>query len=64
MKSIKDIRDQSLICLNLMTRLDKKIRNAEKSVYTNGIEHYCQRREEIRLLRRELMELSEIIGQR
>ena len=63
MSDIIDIKTKAVICVYLMTELWEKLKAVQKpSRVYSGVENYTQYQEEIRLIRRELMELSEMIG--
>lgn len=60
MISIKQVKDQSKLCSTLMERLTHDINNAELTY--DGVKNYTRIREDIRRIRRELMDLSGMLS--
>lgn len=60
MISIKQVKDQSKLCSTLMDKLDTDINNAELTY--DGVKNYTRIREDIRRIRRELMDLSGMLS--
>lgn len=60
MISIKQVKDQSKLCSTLMDKLSADINNAELTY--DGIKNYTRIREDIRRIRRELMDLSGMLS--
>lgn len=60
MISIKQVKDQSKLCSTLMNKLDTDINNAELTY--DGVKNYTRIREDIRRIRRELMDLSGMLS--
>ncbi len=58
MKYIHDIKSQSKFCTELMLRLNEEIQRSDKSV----IENYTRKQEDIRRIRRELMDLQKMLN--
>lgn len=60
-KSIKAVKKQSAFCLELMERLDGKIREAE--LCRGCIKYHTRRENEVVRLRQELLELADMLKQ-
>lgn len=59
MKDIHDIKSQSEFCTELMLRLNEEIQNSDKGV--SEMENYTRKQEDIRRIRRELMDLQKML---
>ena len=59
MKDIYDIKSQSQFCTELMLRLNEQIQNSDKGI--SGMENYTRKQEDIRRIRRELMDLQKML---
>ena len=57
-----EIKCQSDFCRDLMVRLNKDIQKAEKGVWGSGMADHCQKQDDIKRLRRELMVLSKLLN--
>lgn len=56
---MKDIKSQSKFCTELMLRLNEEIQNSDKGV--SEMENYTRKQEDIRRIRRELMDLQKML---
>ena len=55
---MKDIKSQSKFCTELMLRLNEEIQCSDKSI----LENYTRKQEDIRRIRRELMDLQKMLN--
>ena len=58
--NVSKIKKQSTFCLLLMERLDDEIKSSD--IQFGGLKGYTQRREDIRKIRRELLDLSKMLS--
>lgn len=61
MKDLYDIKSQCKFCTELMLRLNKEIE--ESSVNYCHVKDYTRKQKDIMRIRRELMELSNMLGE-
>lgn len=59
MKDIHDIKSQSKFCADLMFKLNEDIQYSGKGI--SGMEKYTRKQEDIRRIRRELMDLQKML---
>ena len=62
MKSLNVIKSQSHFCLDLMLRLDKEIQIADRGD-VSAMELHSRKQKDIMRIRRELLELSKMLGE-
>lgn len=58
---MKDIKLQSEFCTELMLRLNEEIQKSGVEKYTNTLENHTRKQEDIRRIRRELMDLQKML---
>lgn len=58
---LADIRSQSQFCTELLLRLNNSIQTAGKGSWS-GMADHCQKQDDIKRIRRELMTLSKLLN--